>query len=275
MLHYTDLPIKEITKKHVRFILDNMPNLKVDYKEKDSNGELKTHYKPKIWNENQYNRTRKNMGILFEELSEYEVIDTNPVYALKKKEISIKIKDNFTPEERKRISEYLKENNYRFYLFLNIFFHSGAREIEFERLKLKDINLDKLTIKITIKKGRQSREVYKPIKHIALPFWKEYLGNYTNPEWYFLGEGLIPAAKPIDKSQITRRWKRYVKDQLGINKNFYWLKALNLDEIAAQSNIEDAARMADHTTTKVTEKHYAQHETERRDERLRNMKNEF
>jgi len=41
--------------------------------------------------------------------------------------------------------------------------------------------------------------------------------------------------------QITRRWKRHVKDKLGIEADFYSLKHLNTDETAALLDLGDAA----------------------------------
>jgi hypothetical protein len=48
-----------------------------------------------------------------------------------------------------------------------------------------------------------------------------------------------------------------------------------LDEIAEQLNIEDAAAMASHTSTNITLKHYAVHEKQRQNKRLKNQTNSF
>jgi hypothetical protein len=75
--------------------------------------------------------------------------------------------------------------------------------------------------------------------------------------------------------QITKRWKKYVKGGMGITADFYSLKHLNLDETAEALSIEDAAKMAAHTTPVITMEVYAIGEKERQDQRLKKVRNPF
>lgn len=275
-LKFSNIPLKEVSKKHVRLIIDNIPNLDVVIQKRNKKtGELENIIRKKVWSNNQYNHTRAYIGMLFSELEEFDVISHNPALALSKKPITQQVKAILTHEERRKISNYLKEKNYRFYLFINIFFHSGARLTEFERLKIKDINLNDLSAKFLIKKGNRYIETLRPIKRIALNYWLEYLANFDEKEAYFLGKDLLPSMTKISKKQLTLRWKRWIKDHLGIEKDLYSLKHLNLDETAAALSIEDAAAMAGHTTPIITLKHYAVGEKERQNEKLRKVANPF
>ena len=57
--------------------------------------------------------------------------------------------------------------------------------------------------------------------------------------------------------------------------DFYALKHLNLDETAAILDAKAAAKMAGHTSTVITLKHYLVNEEERKMEKLRRVDNSF
>ena len=78
-----------------------------------------------------------------------------------------------------------------------------------------------------------------------------------------------------EHEQITRRWKRHIKDKLGIEADFYSLKHLNTDETAALLDLGDAAAHNSHTSTVITLKHYAFGEKARQQERIKKVGNSF
>ena len=126
----------------------------------------------------------------------------------------------------------------------------------------------------TVKKGSQKREVLKPIKDIAIDLWREIMAE-AGPTDYVFSIGLKPGANQIRYEQITRRWRTHVKEPLGITADFASLKHTNLDEIAAELDLQAAASMASHTSTVVTMKHYAKGEKQRQDEKLKKVGNAF
>ena len=212
--------------------------------------------------------------IIYNELIELEVIEANPLKDLSKKKSIQKIRKLPTNEDRVIINDYLYKHHYRFWLFMQIFFHSGARLTELMKVKRSDINLREQFFIITIKKGRIAKEVIRPIKNIALPFWEEAIESASNDDYIFSKE-LLPGQKAIQSYQITKRWNRHIKVKLGIKADFYSLKHLNLDQTAAILGINDASAMASHASTGVTIKHYAFGEKLRQNERLRKVENKF
>jgi len=172
------------------------------------------------WSAYSWNNYRSYLMMLYKELSEYDAVESNIPRDISKRKIIKKVRTILSDEERKKVREYLQKNNPRFWLFLNMFFHSGARISEFFRLKLGDINLKKQIIKVTIKKGRQYAEIIKPIKIIAVPFWEEYLRGFEDENLYLMGKGLYPSEKNIRYDQINHRWQK-VKNKLGIKADFY------------------------------------------------------
>ncbi|HZF64534.1 MAG TPA: hypothetical protein VEZ55_08620, partial [Chitinophagaceae bacterium] len=112
----------------------------------------------------------------------------------------------------------------------------------------------------------------KPLKNIDLPFWREAI-DISLPEQLILSKYLLPGEKSIGSYQITKRWNKYVKKELGITEDFYSLKHLNLDKTAALLSLEDAAALASHTSSFITEKHYRVNERARQFERLKSLQN--
>ena len=254
-LGYIEMPISMISRKHLKQLLAHIDLI---------NGE----------SSHRYNKIRSYLMIIYNELIELEVIEANPLKDLSKKKNIQKIRKLPTKEDRQLISEYLHKNQYRFWLFMQIFFHSGARITELMKIKRRDINLREQFFIITIKKGRIAKEVIRPIKNIALPFWEEAIESASNDDYIFTKE-LLPGQKAIQSYQITKRWNRHVKAKLGIKADFYSLKHLNLDQTAAILGINDASAMASHASTGVTINHYAFGEKLRQNERLRKVENEF
>ncbi len=73
--------------------------------------------------------------ILFKELLELETIESNPIRDLSKRKTIKKLRELLSDKEREKIDKYLKLNFYIFWRFVNIFFHSGARESEMLALR--------------------------------------------------------------------------------------------------------------------------------------------
>jgi len=254
-LRYSNLPISSISRKHIKQLL-----LHID----TYNGE--SAYR--------YNKIRSYLMILYKELIELETVEVNPLRDLSKKKSIQRVRKLPSIENRQIINEYLHKHQYRFWLFMQIFFHSGARLTEIMQVKRKDVNLKNQYFIITIKKGRTYKEVIRPIKNIALEYWNKAVESATGDDFIF-SKGLLPGKFAIQSYQITKRWNRHIKTKLGINEDFYSLKHINLDEIASILNINDAAAMASHSSSVVTLKHYAINESQRQNERLKQVENKF
>jgi hypothetical protein len=140
------------------------------------------------------------------------------------------------------------------------------------QVKRCDVDMGNQVFMVTIKKGQLLKEVLKPIKDIVLPYWVEAL-NYAGPHDFIFSRNLQPGPTPIGSFQITKRWNKYVKKELGIEEDFYSLKHLNLDQTAALLDIRDAAALASHTTTSITQKYYAINEKHRQMQRLKELSN--
>lgn len=252
-LGYNQIEAHRITRKHVRLIMDQC--------EQDRNLSARS-----------WNAYRTYLGMLFEQLMEYELIESNPVLQLRKKQEDEVVRTVLTTEQRRLLIKHLEETDPVFLRFIQIFFHSGARRTELLSLRIENIYLDKGYYQVFVKKGRKKRWVTKVIKEIALPFWREQIGDSISG--YIFSIGLLPGDKPIRAEQVTRRWKRHVKDKLNITADLYSLKHLNTDEISSELSLIEAAKHNSHSV-QMAKKHYAVNETLREMERVRKIKNQL
>lgn len=258
--------IQEIRKKHIKLILEKVGQTKGDR-----------------WTGNTFNHYRKYLSILFKELVELDAIELNPIAGIAKQKTVKKIRQVLTLEERKSINKFLHDHHYRFWIFMQIFFHSGARRTELLKVKGKDVDLENQKIKVTVIKGPLRREVEKTLKDLALPFWKIAMEGCGKNQFVF-SQGLKPGDKSINPKQVSRRWRTHikgVKDKdgniiggLGVTADFYSLKHLHTDEVSNLLTLEEAGRHNSHTSTSTT-MIYAVNEKERQAERLKKLGNEF
>jgi len=214
--------------------------------------------------------------MVFKELSEFDAVESNIPRELSKKQVMKTQRIVLTPDQRKDVKEKIIKKSQRFWLFINMFFHSGARITEFCRLKIADVNLDMQTAAFFIKKRKQWVREIKPIKDIALLFWREYLEGYQNGDLFVISKNLYPGQTGISPNQITRRWRRWIKEdeELNICADFYSLKHLNTDEVSAQIGLEKAQKLDSHTSTRTT-RIYAINEAAREMEIIKRVGNEF
>ena len=250
------IEIQSVKRRHLRQVLDMV-------------GELK-----KSWSAYSFNNCRAYLLMLYKKLLEEDAVDVNPVKEIPKQKIVFKLKRVLDETERARIDKHLKEIDPDYRRFVHIFFHSGSRKTEMVRLKVADVNLEKQVFKLFIKKGNQQREELRPIKNIALNFWKEQLDG-ASPDDYVFSSNFMPGKTRTTAKRMGNKWRLYVKEGLGINIDFYSLKHLNLDETSKLLDAEAAAKMAGHTSTVITLKHYLVNEEERKMEKLRKVNNDF
>lgn len=254
------LAIKDITRKHIRRLLDQCKR-------------VHDH-----WSAHKFNRYRSCLMILFSELQELEATEIDPVTKVKKQKTTKRLREVLTDEQRVKINAYLKPRFYTFWRLIQIFFHSGGREAEMLQLKVKDVNLKNQTYKLLIKKGKQ-QEKLKTIKDSVLPLWTELIEK-ADPEYYVFSEGLVPGPKTIRREQITRRWKQHVKDKLGVTADFYALKHLNTTAVVKvmskrEKALQIAASLNSHESTAMVKNIYDVEAEQSEHEILKSVNNEF
>lgn len=255
-LQLSNKPINEIKRRNILSILDSC-------------SENIGH-----WSAKRSNKYKAYLSMLFKELLNVEAIEINPVRNIEKKVTINIMREVLTKEERKKVNNHLRKNYFTFWRFLQIFFHSGARETELLKIKKEKVFLNEQYFIVTVMKRGQPTEIKKPIKDSVKYLWVEITTEAKEGQFLF-SKNLCPANHSISPRQITRRWKSHVKEKLKITADFYSLKHLNLDEVSEILDIEAASKMASHLSTKTTEDSYAIGKSERDFKQLRGINNSF
>ena len=236
-LHYDRITIWNMTLKNLFLICE------------------KASYKPdKSYSGAKFNRNKKVLRQLYAKLLMLEVVPANlPMSLERQKEPPRKKKVTLTKEEREKLIKHLQAKSPRFLLLIQVFFHSGARLTEVLRLKVKDVDLKNQSINYLILKGKQQQYKDRPIKDIAVDYWRQCIAG-GQPDDYVFSTRLKPGPKEITTNPIKLRWRRLQKD-LKITAGFYSLKHLNTTETVSLIGHE-AAAIQNAESREMIKKHY-------------------
>lgn len=235
-LRYHTIRICDVKRLHVKNILDN---------QKRQNS----------YSNKRYNKVRAYMLMIFKQLVLSDAIEYNLISDIPKKKETSKIREIPTEDELKKIKEYLQVNHYGFYRYMQIFFHSGCRSTELFNLKRKDIDLKNQRFKVLVKKGRAYEEQWRAINNNALKYWNE-LYNAAGLKEYIFSYNFCPGTVKIASRQVSDKWRKYVKNRLGINADFYSLKHLHTTKVINLYDRNLAAGINGHKSTKMNDEHY-------------------
>lgn len=249
---YSDLKIGQVKRRHLVYILEQC--------RKDN---------PKMTNY-RTNKYRTSLIMLFKKLIEVEAIESNPAAGLPIEKHVFKKRKLLTEAEFVIINHNLKELNYHYWRYFRIFFRSGSRSTELLTLKNdRNIDLEKQEFTIVVRKGRHPKEDTRPIPNDVIKLWAEVIGE-TEPGEYLFGSDFKPGPVALRSEHVNRKWRKWVKRKMGIDKDFYGLKHLNADLIAKKMGLRYAAAGTglDPRTTKT---HYTVNERQREIDELKKV----
>jgi len=264
-LHYQNMPVGDVIGIHLKQVLDNV----IVYRTVKGGKAM-----PFNLTDKRYNRYLAYLSSLFTTLKKNGMVTNNPCEGVIRKDTVTDVRTVLTMQERTKISSFLQVNYPRFYLFVQLFFHSGGREVELLNLKYEDVDLVNLTYKTIVRKGGKSEWKIRPIKKVSVPFWEMAMRGAVEGQ-YLMSDGLVPGNKPIRRDQITRRWKEHVKKKLNIKADLYSLKHSNLTEISERTDAKTAAKAAAHSSDKMIRLHYDTTADLRQMNAVKNMTNSF
>lgn len=235
---YDKIPVALIRHRHLRDILKNCYQTNPRFTDK------------------RYNRYKDYLSILFKELLQDDIVESNPASLIQKLPVVKRITQVLTPEEEQTIYSYIREKDYYFWRFMMIFFYSDTRFTELMLMRNDDkIDIANQLFYVTILKGKNRKEVPKQISNEVLHLWQEVLNEAAHGQYLF-SVNLRPGQTSIRPDQPTRRWSRWVKRDLGINKDFRSLNHLHLTKVSEAVGITAAATSRGHTTPIITMTRY-------------------
>ncbi|TAN17251.1 MAG: hypothetical protein EPN37_07295 [Chitinophagaceae bacterium] len=282
-MKYDDCPVEKIKRRHLVRILENCEKIK-----KQVGG---------IWSNNQYNHYRTALLILYRIFVKYETVEANIVTDMEIKNHAAEPRRPLTVEQRELIAYRLEHNNPRFWIFINIFFHSGARLTEMARVQGKHVNVERQEVTYLVKKGKSWEWVTRPIADEAVPFWRIALEG-CGPGQYVFAKGLMSGDVPINSDQYTRRWRVWImkpvadedtkfdpkckKERIDFMKvKLYDLKHTRTTELGDKLDEqfkkidEQLAKANGHTTDKMAKKIYDLRNKQRKDDKIKSAHVKF
>jgi len=237
------------------------------------------------WTNSSFNKNLGYLHALLESLIEWEVLEFNPAHKIKLMPVVETQKYvPLTEEEKKTIEGHLFIHHYAFYVYLMVIYHTGIRPKEVLALRIRDVDLDRRTIKILPDLEEENSKTKKirhiPINDHLLPFLRE-MQLQASPFDYFIfgspygsngnrGKGSAaghvsgasrpdyfrPSPTPIKRDTATRLWKKIVWETLGIEKYQYSLKHTGGDDkILSGMDLDALKELYGHSSKFMTEKY--------------------
>ena len=223
-LGFDDIGIFDITLKHLYQIAEKAA---ITEKTKEYSGQ-------------KFNRLKKVLRRLYSELLLLEVVPANlPMSLPRKKEDAKKKKVPYSAKEMELINAKLKGESPELWLYVRIFFHSGARSTEMLRVKRKDVDFDRQVITYLVLKGKKYEYKERPLLNVAIDLWKQACKG-AKPDQYIFGEGLHPSDKPMTKNALKLRYQRFCKKH-GLPNSMYVFKHMHVTELIKKIGIGKAA----------------------------------
>lgn len=226
--------------------------------------------KERKWSNKAYNKHLNHLKAILNELVQWDIIDINPAHKINNLAVS-ESRSNIpaTPEEHEIIKNHLKSFHYEFYNFIITIFHTGIRPEEILKIKLSMIDLNKSVIVLPPEITKTDIERLVPINSHLLEVYKKM--NISNlPNSYYLfgsfresGKGnigskldFIPGPTKLKRDTATKRWKKIVKDGLGIDVNMYSNKHAGANaKILAGMDLDALRELYGHTSKLMTKKY--------------------
>lgn len=251
LLNIDHLYISEINRYHVKQILEA----------------AQEHYK---WSNKSYNKYLGYFKSIVSELVEWEILSLNPAHGIKTRKVE-ETQGHIPPTdiEQKRIKEKLIASDLNFYRYIQLLYHTGIRPEEALQIKIEDVFLERNIISIPPRITKTLKYRIVPINpHLNKVFSELELDDHPSDFYLFgsfreKGKGnvgkfpdFIPGPTKIRRDTATARWKKLIKDELGIQKNMYSEKHKGADDkILAGIDIDALKELYGHRSKLMTEKY--------------------
>lgn len=212
--------IRDVTRSSVKELLDEMGRIRQVEYDKAGRGQIFTG--------NAYNKYKEYLKLLFSEMEERELIEYNPCSKIKdRKEITTNIHRHATMRERELILKELKKpENLPFYYFVALEHATGIRPCEMFALQVKDIDYINSSLLIRPEDGKTDSFRMVPVPDYIFNYILDMVSNFSD-EHYIFGQDFKPNIDKKPRSDYaSRRWKRLIKDGLGVNVSLYSFKGL-------------------------------------------------
>jgi len=215
-----------------------------------------------------YNNYIIDFRALFNTMVQKGYIKSNPFKTIERMPEQMKIKQPFDLDQSETYVEYLKENDYDFFIISGYTYYCALRPNEIVQLKVKNINIDKHYIEVPaeVSKNRKQRRVM--IADEFIKALEPYIEKFPS-EYFICSAGMKPGKTHIYPTRIAEHF-REVANRIGLPKDiyFYSLKDTCAERMMeAGFSAQDIRDLFGHSSIAITD-NYLQRRNPFQNERL-------
>lgn len=184
---------------------------------------------------------------------EKRYLNENPIQYIHQLPEHGKFRQPLEPDDLRKLSTYLQENNKPFLLAVMMEYCTAIRPTELSFIKLKDISIKEGSVFVSsqISKNRRDGKIKLPNKVIKLMIELNVFDHHS--ECYLFGRGFLPSENRQDARYFSQEFNK-VREALGFPKHymFYSLKDSGLRDISNAVGVEVAQKQARHSSIQTT-----------------------
>jgi integrase len=222
------------------------------------------------WSGKSYNKNIGYIKALFSELIEWDKIENNPAFSIKKLKVEQEEANIVaTDEEGLKIKEHLLSVFPNFYYYMVTIFHVGIRPDELLGLKIGMIDLINNEIKIIASDSKNDKYRIVPINRYMHVYLSDLINEKTPKDYYLFGSNrensnrglkkeldFVPGIRRLKRDCASKLWRKLVKIELGLNINMYSMKHLGANKkIIAGMELDTLRELYGHSSKMMTMKY--------------------
>jgi len=200
------------------------------------------------------NEAKGMLFTLFQMLVDREVIEKNPFAKLPRAAQSTGRNIAFNEVERSRIWEYLENTDPGMRFFTRVVYFTYIRPIEILRLKVRDIDLENLTITIHGDQSKNRKQQTVVIPSAFAREVREFLSG-ADPDHWFIGSGNKPGKVHQHRNTVSLKFRK-VLDELGFGKDhtlYSWKHSGVVSAYQAGIDLYSISRQLRHHSLVITQ----------------------
>ncbi len=201
-----------------------------------------------------YNNYIIDFRALFNGMVQKGYIKSNPFKTIVRLPEQSKFKQPFDRDQSETYVDYLKENDYDFFIISGYTYYCALRPNEIVQLRVKNINLEKQYIEVPAEIGKSRKQRRVVISDEFLQALKPYIEKFPS-DYYICSSGMKPGKTKIYPTRIAEHF-REIADRIGLPKEifFYSLKDTCAERMMeAGYSAQDIRDLFGHSSIAVTD----------------------
>lgn len=161
-----------------------------------------------------------------------------------------------TQQEFETIINHLYKNEKQLFLFAMFIYYMGYRVTETGLLKRSsfEFKTENPYIRLAAKDQKDNEETIQFVSPHLLSFLYEMGIDSLPPDYFLFSHGMEPGKNPLSKIKdvVETRWRKVVKQELGIKVNLYSMKHKQATELGERTTDKEISLFLRHSSEEVT-----------------------